>query len=144
MYTFFKRTIPHPNLMTFDSPDANVACVRRNVSNTPLQALTLLNNEIHTEAAGAFAKRVLACGRSDDERLAYALRLCIARVPSPAEVASLRRVLDTARTYYMTHDTKAVQVIGGRVLEKVPIAEAAAWVATVRVVLNLDEFLTRE
>jgi hypothetical protein len=133
--------------MTFDSPDANVACVRRTVSNTPLQALTLLNNEIHAEAAQALARRVLAergPPADDDARLAHALRLCVARPPTAAEVASLRRVLDQARGFYATHETEAAQLAGPKLPEKTSVAETAAWVAAVRVVLNLDEFLTRE
>jgi hypothetical protein len=149
MYTFFKRTIPHPNLMTFDSPDSNVACVRRTISNTPLQALTLLNNEIHIEAAQALAQRVLRLSegepeQADDNRLKYALRLCITRPPTAAEIAALRRVLDAARGYYSAHGADAAQLGGSVSTQDATAAEAAAWVATVRVVLNLDEFLTRE
>ena len=63
MYTFFKRTAPHPNLMTFDCPDANTTCVERRTSNTPLQALTTLNNETFIEAAQAMARRALQLAR---------------------------------------------------------------------------------
>ena len=95
MYTFFKRTIPHPNLMTFDSPDANVACVARTVSNTPLQALTLLNNESHVEAAQGLARRLYGgADGNDSQRLASVLRLCVARPALQPELASLQRVLD--------------------------------------------------
>jgi hypothetical protein len=145
LYTFFKRTIPHPNLMTFDSPDANVACVTRTVSNTPLQALLLLNNETHVEASQALARRAFeSASAGDAERLAYALRLCVARPPRPAEVATLRQVLDAARPYYAAHPEEAARLAGKKVIPGVPPAETAAWVAVTRVVLNLDEFLTRE
>jgi hypothetical protein len=145
LYTFFKRTVPHPNLMTFDSPDANVACVRRTVSNTPLQALTLLNNEVHAEAAQGLARRVLSGGaRSDDERLTEAIRLCVARPARKTEIDALRRVLETGRRYYTAHPEDAGKLGGSGSAAGAPSTEAAAWVATVRVVLNLDEFITRE
>jgi hypothetical protein len=146
MYTFFKRTIPHPNLMTFDSPDANVACVARTVSNTPLQSLTLLNNEVHVEAAQAFAYRVLQSpsSPSDAARLGLAWRWCVARPPSEGEVAALLRVLEASRSYYAEHTAEAVSFAGQEAAQGVDAAETAAWVATVRVMLNLDEFITRE
>jgi hypothetical protein len=144
MYTFFKRTIPHPNLMTFDSPDANVSCVARTVSNTPLQALMLLNNESHIEAAQALACRVLSGAGDDAARLTAAIRICIARIPTPQEVESLRGVLTTARQYYAAHPDDARQFLGRHVPANTAPDEAAAWVAALRVVLNLDEFITRE
>lgn len=145
MYTFFKRTIPHPNLMTFDAPDANVACVARSVSNTPLQSLTLLNNESHLEAAQQMARRALShAATGDDERLALALRWCLARSPSTAEVAVLKQTLAAGRDYYRDHEADAKQFGGETKVENQPPAEVAAWTATMRVVLNLDEFLTRE
>jgi mono/diheme cytochrome c family protein len=144
MYTFFKRTIPHPNLMTFDSPDANVACPARTVSNTPLQALMLLNNETHIEAAQSLACRVLASAGDDAGRLAYAMRLCVARKPTEQEVDSLRGVLATARQYYAAHRDEAPQLLGRHAPAEATPEEAAAWVVALRVVLNLDEFITRE
>jgi hypothetical protein len=151
MYTFFKRTIPHPNLMTFDSPDANVACIARTISNTPLQALTLLNNDVHVEAAQALAKRVIETqpsavshGETDKARLTYALRLCVARPPTDTEVKSLANVLNTSRDYYTQHADEASLMTRLCAPHGVPPAEAAAWVAAVRLALNLDEFVTRE
>jgi hypothetical protein len=147
MYTFFKRTIPHPNLMTFDAPDANVACVMRTVSNTPLQALTLLNNEVHTESAQAFARRLLQTPveePADESRLTIAVRLCVARPPRADELPALRRVLEAGRSYYGAHPDQAGLVLGRHVPRDLQASEAAAWVATARVVLNMDEFITRE
>jgi hypothetical protein len=146
MYTFFKRTIPHPNLMTFDSPDANVACVARAVSNTPLQALTLLNNEVHVEASQALAYRVLQSpgSQSDSARLTWAWRSCVARPPSELELAALARVLQASRDYYTEHSAEALDFAGRRAPAGIDTVEAAAWIATLRVILNLDEFVTRE
>ena len=144
MYTFFKRTIPHPNLMTFDSPDANVACAARTSSNTPLQALTLLNHESHVEAAQALACRVVDAARDDEARLTFAVRTCVARPPSPAEIRALQGVLDAARRHYAAHPEDAARMVGRHVPAAAPLPEGAAWVAAVRVVLNFDELITRE
>ncbi len=145
MYTFFKRTAPHPNLVTFDCPDSNTTCVQRRASNTPLQALTALNNEAFAEAAQAMAKRVLG-GRvgTDDDRLARAFRLCTARAPKPVELAKLGDLLRASREWYRDRAAEAKELAGAHAPAGVPPAEAAAWVATCRIVLNLDEFLTRE
>lgn len=145
MYTFFKRTIPHPMLMTFDCPDANVACVKRTLSNTPLQALTLLNSESFHEAAQALAQRSLLEPAADDKaRLADVVERCLARGATPAELERYANLLASARRYYADHPDDAKQLIGAYSKAPVPPAEAASWVATVRVVLNVDEFVTRE
>jgi hypothetical protein len=144
MYTFFKRTIPHPNLTVFDCPDANVACVSRTVSNTPLQALTLLNNESHVEASQALARRLLEpSGTTDDERMSTAIRLSLARPATADDLASLRRVLETSREYYAEHAEDAQKLVGATAKSTSP-AEGAAWVLVARVIMNLDEFITRE
>ncbi|MFO1022951.1 MAG: DUF1549 and DUF1553 domain-containing protein [Planctomycetales bacterium] len=145
MYTFFKRTIPHPNLMTFDSPDANVACVARTVSDTPLQSLTLLNNEVHVEAAQAFAQRLLTTKfASDRDRLLFAVRTCIARPPVDHEVQTLDHVLKQGRDFYAAHKDQAAELIKQHPPKDVDPAEGAAWVSVARVLLNLDELVTRE
>jgi hypothetical protein len=121
LYTYFWRSAPHPSLTVFDAPDASSACTRRNRSNTPLQALTLLNDQGQYEFARALAARVQReGGRDDAERLRYAFRLCLARAPNGREQQRLGELL--ARE--------------GRGSE--------AWVTVARVLLNLDEFITRE
>jgi hypothetical protein len=145
MYTFHKRTAPHPNLVSFDCPDANATLVQRAVSDTPIQALTTLNNECFHEAAQALARRTLADGGADDEsRVTYALRLCVARAPDSTESAELRNLLSTAKSYYAAHADEAKKLIGKTIIAGTKPEETAAWVATVRIVLNLDEFITRE
>ncbi len=144
MYTFFKRTIPHPNLMTFDAPDANVACVVRTVSNTPLQSLLLLNNEVHHEAAQALAQRVLKEVPEDDtQRLERGFRLCVARPPQSDERAALNQLLAENRTLFSAKPDLARSLMQTKDDQPDPI-EPAAWTAVARVLLNLDEFLTRE
>jgi len=145
MYTFFKRTSPHPNLITFDCPDANLTCVDRNRSNTPLQALVALNNETFAEAARGLARRTLSDKvGSDQERLTYAFRLCLARLPSEYELEQLRQLLESARSFYTEHTEQAKSLLGETQVPDVPASQCAAWVATLRVLMNLDEFITRE
>jgi hypothetical protein len=145
MYTFFKRTSPHPTLTSFDCPDSNTTSLQRPVSNTPLQALATLNNEVFAEASEAFAKRVLESPRATDrERLRYALRLCLARLPSSGEVVRFMELLAAARTYYAESPEDAQQLVARHPADGVPASEQAAWVATLRMVLNLDEFIVRD
>ena len=149
MYTFFKRTAPYPNLITFDCPDSNTTSVKRSRSNTPLQALQTLNNEVFHEAAQALAKRVLQAESKGDNgedvaRLTAGFRFCIVRPPQTEELAALQSVLVASRDYYASQADEAKQLVGEHRAENVSLAENAAWVATLRVVLNLDEFLTRE
>jgi mono/diheme cytochrome c family protein len=146
MYTFFKRTSPHPNLTTFDCPDANLACLERRASNTPLQALTTLNNESFAEAARALALRVLATAAtaSDSERLAQAFRICVARAPQPEEMRQLEELLAASTKWYADRADQARELTDKATVAGVPPEHHAAWVATARVLLNLDEFVTRE
>ena len=137
LYTFFKRTSPHPNLLTFDCPDSNVACVKRNRSNTPLAALVTLNNSTFTEAAKALAKRILADAEKNDRvRIAYGFRLCVSRSPTSHEVTAFESLLAESRLWYADHHEDAKAIADD--------PETAAWTATSRILLNMDEFLTRE
>jgi hypothetical protein len=144
MYTFFKRTSPHPTLISFDCPDSNTTRLQRANSNTPLQALITLNNDVFIEAAQAMTRRVLAEeGDDDDQRLTFALRLCIARHPSDGELNGFRNLLAIARKYYQTHPEDAKKLTAQHAVPGMPAAENAAWVATLRMVVNLDEFIVR-
>lgn len=148
MYTFFKRTSPHPNLTLFDCPDANLTCVDRHSSNTPLQALTLLNNEVFIEAAREFGRRVHAMNGTDEERLTHAFRRCISRPPTKGELAEFNGMLTAAREWYEAHREAAsalsasTDTLPGSTDRSGPV-EAAAWIATCRIMLNMDEFITR-
>lgn len=145
MYTFFKRTSPYPNLMTFDCPDANTTTVERRSSNTPLMALTTLNNMVFVESAQAMARRVLTEeSAGDTERLTRAFRLCVARPPSPEEVQAYQELLTTSRNYYQGNPEAAKQLVGPEPPANIDLREAAAWVATSRIMMNMDEFVTRE
>ena len=146
MYTFFKRTAPHPNLITFDCPDANLTCVDRNKSNTPLQALVGLNNESFAESAQAFAKRILGSGENADakSRLETAFRICVARSPSERDLNELLDLLEASRRWYADHVDQAKALVGSFAVPNISIQENAAWIATARILINLDEFITRE
>ena len=142
MYTYFWRTSLYPMLPTFDAPDANGTCTRRNRSNTPLQALTLANDRAFHEFAVGLADRITSLGPlpptpppsvsdSDDARLWQAVELCYSRTPTDLELRKLREFLNAQRTAFAA-DSK----------DKDPTK--SAWTAVARVLLNLDEFITRE
>jgi len=162
MYTFFKRTSPHPTLITFDCPDSNTALLRRETSNTPLQALALLNNPVFSEAAIALAGRVLLSDSvdlaktaratdlsekgagSDAVRMAHAFRLCLTRSPSSTELARLSELLSDARRYYEQNPDEVPKLLGETQSVTQSPQEHAAWSATLRVLINLDEFIVRD
>ncbi len=146
LYTFFKRTSPYPNLMTFDCPDSNTSIVKRATSNTPLMALTTLNNNVFVESAQALSRRVLSEQHPDDAaRLTRAFRLCVARPPTAEEIKAYQELLDAGRSYYKTQTEAAKKLLGGgEAPQNVAPSEAAAWMATLRIMMNMDEFITRE
>jgi hypothetical protein len=148
MYTFFKRTAPHPDLTTFDCPDANIACVARNISDTPLQALTTLNAQVFADAARALAARVLREVPGDDApRVERAFRLCLARPPTGAETSRLMLLLSQARAFHAANPAEATKLVGiardARDTKDVRPGDLAAWTAMTRIVMNTDEFITR-
>jgi mono/diheme cytochrome c family protein len=145
LYTFFFRSAPPPALALFDSPDGTSACTRRIRSNSPLQALTLLNDETYVEFAQALAKRVLndTSGATDADRINYAYVLATGRQANSKEVARLQQFLANQRDLYHTHPGAATDLIAAE-KEKVAPVELAAWTAVGRVLFNLDDFMTRE
>ncbi len=144
IYTFFKRTAAHPNLITFDCPDSNTTSVERNASNTPLQALQTLNNNVFLDAARAMAGRILndSSLSTDQERLSKLFRLTVTRLPTPEELTVLNGLLRDSNAYYEKSPEEAVAL--ANVEEKSEAQQKAAWIAVSRMVLNLDEFITRE
>ncbi len=145
LYIWFQRTSPFPMLMMFDCPDSNVSAVRRDRTNTPLQALTLMNDTVFLECAQALGRRVMdhkAAGL--DERIRYAFRLCLSRPPSPREVSVLRQLYNDLVESCRKHPKEAAGLLGKAKLPGAKVPEAAAWVALARAVMNLDEFVTRE
>jgi mono/diheme cytochrome c family protein len=142
LYTFWWRSAPHPDLIVFDAPDATQTCTRRNRSNTPLQALALLNDQGFFELAQGLAGRVLREGPSgDDERLTFAFRLCLGREPSGREREVLTHLLRQQREAFGRNPQEARQVAPARLPD---VVEGAAWISVSRALFNLDEFITRE
>lgn len=145
LYTWIWRTSPHPFLTTFDFAQTTVACTRRNRSNTPLQALTMANDPMMIELAQGLAVRALALESSDDRaRLVAAFRWCLVRAPEPAELARLERFLDSQLQSFRAAPGDAELAVPLARRSGAPAEQAAAWTATARVLLNLDEFATRE
>jgi hypothetical protein len=142
MYTFFVRSAPYPMLTTFDSPVFNATCTFRQRSNTPLQALTMANDETIVEIARALGKRIHEHAGSDADRLRYAFNLCFSRPAEAYELERLEKYAAQQRQEYTLQPDAARQFAGESAVE--PVVEAAAWTSVARVLLNLDEFITRE
>jgi hypothetical protein len=139
IYTFRFRSVPYPMLQTFDSPTGDSSCVRRARSNTPLQALTTLNEPLFIESARALAARTLSeGGTSDAQRLNYAVRRVLSRAPSTAEAAELLQLLTKEQARFSDGKRNPRELAG------VDSPQAAAWTAVARVLLNLDETITKE
>ena len=128
LYTFSKRTAPFALYNTFDAPTGEACIARRDVSNTPLQALSLLNDIVFAEAAQALGKILAGQKAGDSERLDEAFRRIVCRNPSPEERTTLLRFLEMQRE---------------RLASAKPSAETAAWTALVRALLSLDEVVTK-
>ncbi|MDA0833210.1 MAG: DUF1553 domain-containing protein [Planctomycetota bacterium] len=145
LYTFFWRSSPYPMLPTFDAPDGNTACTRRSRSNTPLQALTMANDRTFFEFAQGLAARVLKEGPTYDEgRLQYAYRAVLSREPTADEQTLLLGFLQRQEESFAATPDEAKTVAPTNVPQEVNLVKAAAWTAVSRVLLNLDELMTRE
>jgi hypothetical protein len=145
LYTYFWRAAPHPALTVFDAPDAVGSCTRRIRSNTPLQALTLLNDEAFLEFAQALAARVLKEAPADDAgQLRYLFRLCLARPPNPTESQRLTSFLAQELHEFRQAPAEARVLVPAQLPAGTDAPRLAAWTAVARVLLNLDEFITRE
>jgi hypothetical protein len=151
IYTFRRRSTPFPGLQTFDVPNADQSCVRRQRSNSPLQALVSLNEPMFVECARALAKRAIEQGgKSDADRITFAFRRALSRKPSQAEMNELTSLLDKERTRFAegflnpneltTGDTKPPADLP----KDVTPTQWAAYTVVSRVILNLDETITKE
>lgn len=147
LYTFWQRTFLHPAMALFDAPSREECTVARPQSNTPLQALLLLNDPTYVEAARALALRILQEGGQDDPaRLRYAYRRALARDIESAEAEVLGALLVKHRAHYQQHPEQAVALEQNglhRAPEDVDPIELAAWTTVARTMLNLHETITR-
>jgi hypothetical protein len=140
LYTFAKRTAPFAMFSTFDGPSGEACVARRDVSNTPLQALTLLNDVMFTEAAQAVGRNYTSRGGSVDERLTNLFRRCVTRPPVDGELAALRSFLEVQKNRFEAKELDAKAVAGDGPGD---VNERAAWTALARVVFNLDEAIIK-
>jgi hypothetical protein len=148
MYTFWKRTVPPASLAVFDAPDREKCVARRTLTNTPLQALVLLNDPTYVEAARALAARAMTeGGKAGDGRIAFAFRLATARKPSPEEVRVLRDLLAKQLAHYRRDRKAALDLLSvgeSKWDARLDSAELAAWATVASVILNLDETITKQ
>ena len=148
LYTFWKRSVPNPMFATFDAPDREVCMVEREITVTPLQAFVTLNEETYVEAARNFAQRILReGGESDRDRINYAYKVALARMPDEKEAGVLKGVYGDMLTTYQQDEEAAQQLLTvgeSERPENVDAIQLAAWTGVASVILNLDETITKE
>jgi hypothetical protein len=141
LYTFSKRTAPFAAFATFDAPSGEACVARREVSDTPLQALTLLNDAAFTECAQALGRSLTSQQGSVEERAAWLFRRCLTRPPTDEERVALAKFYRAQKERFGRKELDAAKVAGPGAGDA---DERAAWTATARAVLNLDEFITKD
>ncbi len=144
LYTFQYISAPYPAFEVFDAPNGATACVRRGRSNTPLQALTTLNEELFMDSARAMARFAVAGAARDQERLDTAFRLSLARDPQPAESALMLSLLGNARKQLSSGEADPWALSGMNAGAGPAPVEIAAWTVVSRALLNLDEAITKQ
>jgi hypothetical protein len=146
MYTFWKRTSPPPTLITFDAPDRETCTVRRPRTNTPLQALVLMNDPTYVEASRKLAERLMTEAKNTDERIVLAFRLATARSPKAEETAILKKVFEEQLSVYQKDEKAAIKLLAvgeSQRNEKLNPSELAAWSVVASVIINLDEAVNK-
>ncbi len=144
LYILFQRTTPYPQLMNFNAPNSLLTCSRRERSTTPLQALNLLNDPVFFEAARGLAVRLLKEKAADtDDRLEYAFKLCLSRMPTAQEKQRLAEFVQQQRELLKREPGAIEKLFPAKEIDGVDAGEAAVWVGVGRVLLNLEEFITR-
>jgi hypothetical protein len=148
MYTVWKRTAAPPTMLLFDAPNREVCTVRRSRTNTPLQALALLNDPTFVEAARKLAERVLREAKPEDgQRLAHAFKLSTARTPGRGEIGILKDLLRAQRQTFAGDRQAARKLLSVGESprdEALDVAELAAWTMVSSTILNLDETITKQ
>ncbi|MFQ5734465.1 MAG: DUF1553 domain-containing protein, partial [Planctomycetaceae bacterium] len=147
MYIFWKRTAPPPTMSIFDAPSREACTARRERTNTPLQALVLMNDVQFVEAARKFAERIMTeGGKTTDERIGFAFRTCTARRPTKDELTVIKNVFQSHLAEYKKDPRAALKLLSvgeSKRNEKLDPAEAAAWTMIGNLILNLDETVTK-
>jgi hypothetical protein len=144
LYTFWRRTSPYPSYMTFDATSREFCTVRRVRTNTPLQALTLMNDPASFNAARALAKRMIAAGDDLRSRAALGIKLVLSREAAGAEIDRLVAAYAEEAAHYAARHDAAARVVGDPDASPTETPELAAWTMVANVLLNLDEAVTKE
>jgi uncharacterized protein DUF1553/uncharacterized protein DUF1549/cytochrome c len=145
IYTMIHRSAPYPSLSTFDAPSRETCTVRRVRTNTPLQALTVLNDPYFFDAARAMAKRVVSQGGPNaSDRVTYGFRLVVSRVPSETELAKTLSFYNEQLAAYRRDALAARETVGEQANQGADVSELAAWTMVANVLLNMDETISKE
>ncbi len=150
VYTYRWRNTPHPALKVFDAPDGLSACTRRIRSNTPLQALTMMNDPAFIEIAMSLSKRLITEASSTSERIHLGFQLCLNRDPSPEELHLLTKLVEQQSKEFTEHPNESKALVDqaaaiGQIQKSIQNkVEFSAWTMAARILLNLDEAITRE
>jgi hypothetical protein len=146
LYTFWRRSMPHPMMTTFDAPSREFCVLRRNRSDTPLQALNTLNDPAFVEAAQALARKTAAQPGDTRSRATFAFRACLSRPPTEAEVARLTKLYESEYAGYINKPADAEKMATselGKPAGEANVTELAAWTVVANVLLNLDEMISK-
>jgi hypothetical protein len=144
IYTIWRRSSPYPSMIAFDAPDRTSCIVKRPRTNTPLQALTLLNDAVYVESALALARKIGNVEGTSQERITHGFRACLARQPNQREVELLTRVHEQALTKYQANPAAARALLQNAPPgERLDAVQWAAWFQVATVLLNLDETITK-
>jgi mono/diheme cytochrome c family protein len=147
LYTYWKRSVPHPSMLLFDAPFRETCALRRSRSNTPLQALNLLNDPTYVEASRWLGQRMLQeGGATPQSQLTHGFRLLLSRSPQPAELATLSAALERHRQNFRSDPEAAKQLLGvgeSKTNSQSDPAELAAFSLIASTLLNLDETISK-
>jgi hypothetical protein len=146
IYTMWRRSNPYPSMATFDAPNREVCTMRRSRTNTPLQCLVTLNDPVYVEAAQALARQALQHANDTEDRITYAFRSCLLRLPRAAELRALTDLYEEshARLADRRDEAKKLATIPlGTLPEGIDIVDAAAMTMVGNVLLNLDEMILK-
>ena len=146
LYTNWRRSNPYPSMATFDAPNREVCTVRRDRTNTPLQALVTLNDPVYVEAAQALARRMVASGTSPEDHIRQGFMLCLARPAEDDEIVQLTNLYQKVRDHFSNNIPAATQLATvplGALPEGTDPVDLAAWTAVGNVLLNLDEMFMK-
>ncbi|HAW31208.1 MAG TPA: hypothetical protein DCY03_24385, partial [Planctomycetaceae bacterium] len=147
MYTYWKRTVPPPNMQTFDAPNREVCLVSRARTNTPLQSLVLLNDVQFVEASRNYAERIIKEGGDEiDSRIRFAYEEALGRAPEAWELKTVRAAYQRELKNYQANEGAAVALLNQGESQRdksLPAAEAAAWTTVASMIFNTYEFITR-